>query len=248
LNEDVTVISAVWSGQRDKEALLRGHMENLDRQTQPHQRIYVFDQGDTPPDWLRGMAVTVREPLSLYQAWNVALSLVQTTFAMNLNLDDRLMVDGVELLQAKAESDPAIHLVGGDWKITPSAEATDATERAYPLDALPHTMVWPPDPNVACRIGSGDGRNTRSFGPACLWRMAAHFGLPRYPYRFTDGSLIKVIGDAVFWQLLAQNPDRKLERVPMVIGHYRTWVSNQAEFRHSGSDEHEKAAAGVFLI
>ena len=61
MNEDVTVISAVWSGQRDKEALLRGHMENLDRQTQPHQRIYVFDQGDTPPDWLRGMAVTVRE-------------------------------------------------------------------------------------------------------------------------------------------------------------------------------------------
>ncbi len=244
--EAVTVISAVWSRQQDKEALLRGHMANLDRQTLPHKRIYVFDEGDRSPDWLTGTAVTVREPLTIYQSWNVALSLVRTPFVMNLNLDDRLMVDGMEVLLDTIARDPAICLVGGDWKITPTAEQTDATEQSYPIDALPQTACWPPDPDVAARIGSGDGLHVRTFGPATLWRMMAHRNLPRYPYRFADGSLVKVIGDAVWWNVLAQDPNRKLARTPMVIGHYRTWPSSQAEFRHSDAEEFAKGP--VLLI
>jgi hypothetical protein len=245
LTEAVTVICAVWSRQQDKEALLRGHMANLDRQSLPHQRVYVFDEGDPPPDWLTGAAVCVRDPLTIYQAWNVALSLVRTPFVMNLNLDDRLMTDGMAVLLDAIVSDPAIHLVGGDWKITPTAEATDATDRSYPLDALAPTAGWPPDPNVVARLGSGDGL-VRTFGPATLWRMMAHRNLPRYPYRFQDGLLVKVIGDAVWWSVLAQDPQKKLVRVPAVIGHYRTWPSHQAEFRHS--DVEEFAKGPVLLI
>jgi len=40
--------------------------------------IYVFDGGDSPPQWLQGDGVTcvgVSDPLSIYQAWNVAISL-----------------------------------------------------------------------------------------------------------------------------------------------------------------------------
>jgi hypothetical protein len=239
------VIAAVWRQQADKEALLRGHMANLDRQTVEHERIYVFDGDDRAPDWLRGTAISVREPLTLYQAWNVALSLVQTPFVMNLNLDDRLAPNAIDVLLAKINSDPEIYLVGGDWKICGSAEETDAVEPAYPLDRLPHTLFWPPAVDVDARIGSGDGLNTGSFGPACLWRMDAHRLLPRYPYRFGDGSLIKVVGDAAWWGLLRDHAHKKTERAPLVIGNYRTWPTNQAEFRPGAEGEGEK---NTFLL
>jgi hypothetical protein len=232
LSVPVTVISAVWRHQQDKEALLQGHMANLDRQTVPHERIYVFDEGDQPPEWLKGHALTSREPLTLYQAWNVALSLVRTPFVMNLNLDDRLAIDGIEVLLATLNQDPEIYLAGGDWKITSSEAETNAIDRAYPLDRLPHSLCWPPASDVEARLGSGDGLNTFSFGPACLWRMDAHLAIPRFPYRFADGTLMKVIGDAVWWHLLATHAQKKLARAPLVIGNYRTWPSSQAEFRH----------------
>src|SRR5580692_5439546 len=200
LSAPVTVIAAVWRHQQDKEALLRGHMANLDRQTTPHERIYVFDEGDLPPDWLTGNAITAREPLSLYQAWNLALSQVQTPFVMNLNLDDRLAADAMAVLLETIEADPENYLAGGDWKICASAEETDAVEPAYPRDRLPPTRCWPPAADVTARLGSGDGDNT--LGPACLWRMDAHRLLPRYPYRFADGTLVKVIGDIIWWHLL----------------------------------------------
>jgi hypothetical protein len=236
----VTVIAAVWRHQTDKEALLRGHMANLDRQAVDHERIYVFDGDDRPPEWLRGTAISVREPLTLYQAWNVALSLVQTPFVMNLNLDDRLAVDAMGVLLEKIHSDPEIYLVGGDWKICETADETDAVDHAYPIDRLPHTACWPPAPGVTARIGSGDGLNTLSFGPACLWRMDAHLLLPRYPYRFGDGTLVKVMGDAAWWGLLRDHAHKKTERVPLVIGNYRTWPANQAEFRPGNQGEEHK--------
>lgn len=246
MSPTVTVIAAAWCKQQDKEALLRGHMINLDRQTVEHHRIYVFDGGDVPPDWLRGTVISVREPLTIYQAWNVALALVQTPFVMNLNLDDRLAVDGIELLLAMVESDPDVYLAGGDWKICGTALETDAIDRAYSINQLPHTMCWPPASDVEARIGSGDGLNTLSFGPACLWRMAAHLIMPRYPYRFSDGTLIKVIGDAVWWQLLRDHAHKKTARVPFVIGNYRTWPKGQAEFRDGKEDEHQKT--GFMLL
>ena len=93
------VICAVWHGDPERQALLRGHVENLARQTVPVEPIYVFDNGDEPPDWLNARAISVKEPLTIYQAWNVALSLVSTPLAMNLNLDDRLAPDAVEMLE-----------------------------------------------------------------------------------------------------------------------------------------------------
>jgi len=65
------------SGDPNRHELLRGHVENLARQTAPIESIYVFDAGDEPPSWLKARAITAKEPLTIYQAWNVALSLVR---------------------------------------------------------------------------------------------------------------------------------------------------------------------------
>jgi hypothetical protein len=230
LSASVTVIAAVWHHQKDKEDLLRAHMANLDRQTTSHERIYVFDEGDVAPDWLIGNAISARDSITLYQAWNVALSQVQTPFVMNLNLDDRLAVDAVAVLLETIEKDPDNYLAGGDWKICATAEETDAVEAAYPLDRLPPTRCWPPVAGLEARIGSGDGNNT--LGPACLWRMDAHRLIPRYPYRFADGTLVRVIGDVIWWHLLIHHAQKKLVRTPLVIGNYRTWPGVQAEFRY----------------
>ena len=117
MNPLVTVICAVWNRQKDKEALLRGHMANLQQQTMPHEVVYVFDEGDAAPDWLAGSKVSASEALTIYQAWNVALSLVRTPFVMNLNLDDRLAPNAIELLQNVLEDDPEVVLAAGDWRI-----------------------------------------------------------------------------------------------------------------------------------
>ena len=85
-----TVICSVWHKDPAREQLLRGHMDNLDRQTAPVDRVYVFDGDDQPPKWLTGQVVVVRGGLTIYEAWNVALSLVRTPYVLNLNLDDRL--------------------------------------------------------------------------------------------------------------------------------------------------------------
>jgi hypothetical protein len=236
----VTVISAVWSQQREMEALLSGHAANLDRLTTPVERIYVFDGGRPPPADLTGVAVSVREPLTIYEAWNVALSLVRTPYVMNLNLDDRLAVDAVDQLVGAIAADPDIWLAGGDWKICETAEATDAVEASYPIDALPPTRCWPPAAGVEARIGSGDGIVTRSFGPATLWRMEAHLKFPRYPYRYKDDTPIRVAGDAIWWAMLAQWAHKQSARIPRIIGHYRTWPSSQAEFRHPDHGEHDR--------
>ena len=59
-----TVITAVWHQQADKESLLKGHMENLRRQSAPYRAIYAFDASDTPPSWLEGMKILVSDPLT----------------------------------------------------------------------------------------------------------------------------------------------------------------------------------------
>jgi len=236
----VTVICAVWCQQHDKEALMRGHMANLQAQSVPYEVIYVFDEADTCPAWLAGTKVSVAAPLTIYQAWNVALSLVQTPFVMNLNLDDRLAPNGIEMLQNALEDDDEAVLAAGDWRICFSAAETDDVRHAYDIEEEACPPDWPPAPGVRARFGSGDGRRG-AYGPATIWRMAAHVGMPRYPYRFTDGSLIRVIGDAVWWKLL-ENSRRKLVRLPLIIGHYRSDPSTQAEFRTPAGNEFEKLA------
>ena len=241
MDAQVTVICAVWCRQKDKEALLRGHMANLQQQSVPCAVIYVFDEGDACPGWLTGTKISVASPLTIYQAWNVALSLVQTPFVMNLNLDDRLAPNGVEMLQNALEDDDEAVLAAGDWRICFNAEDTDAVRFAYGIEEEPCPPDWPPVAGVRARFGSGDGLRG-AYGPATLWRMSAHVGMPRYPYRFADGSLIRVIGDAVWWKLL-ENSRRKLLRLPLIIGHYRSDPASQAEFRTPADGEFEKFAS-----
>jgi len=246
MDAQVTVICAVWCRQKDKEDLLRGHMANLARQTVAHEVIYVFDEGDICPDWLKGTKISVASPLTIYQAWNVALSLVQTPFVMNLNLDDRLAPNAIELLQNVLEDDADAVLAAGDWRICFNAADTDAVTFAYDIADEPCPPDWPPAPGVRARYGSGDGQRN-SFGPATLWKMSAHVGMPRFPYRFADGTLIRTIADAVWWKLLA-NTGQKLVRLPLIIGHYRSDPAAQAEFRNPSALEREKlAATGVSL-
>ncbi len=114
----------MWHRDPNRAELLRGHAANLARQTAPVDPIYIFDGGDEPPSWLEGRTVSVREPLSIYQAWNVALSLVATPLAMNLNLDDRLAPDAVEFLELQMLRTGAM-VIGGEWKVCHSQQQTD---------------------------------------------------------------------------------------------------------------------------
>lgn len=241
MRDDVTVICAVWHRQADKESLLRGHRRNLEA-ARAARTVYVFDGGDRPPDWLKGdhasgvSCISVSDPLSIYQAWNVALSLVTTPLLMNLNLDDRLAPDAIDRLAAPFDADPDVFLSGGDWRICYDAAETDAVVLSQPIDALPFLPEWPPAPGSATRLGSGDGRR-ETHGPACMWRLEAHRRLPRYPYRFADGTPIRIVGDAIWWHAIEHLMRKKIVRVPLVVGNYRSDPATQAEFRFSAADE-----------
>lgn len=224
-----TLFCAVWHKDENRHALLEAHAENLSRQTVPVDCLYVFDGGDKPPAFLAGQSIAVREPLSIYQAWNTALALVETPLAMNLNLDDRLAPDAVEILERVILKTGAV-LAGGEWKICYSREETDAVEACYPAERLPYRSPWPPAPGTRTRLGSGTGERG-TYGPATMWRMDAHVGRPRYPWRLTEGSLIQAAGDAAFWTMLTQNPRVKTMRAPLVIGNYHSHPKDQAEFR-----------------
>jgi hypothetical protein len=231
-----SVICAVWSGDPKRGELLRGHIANLARQTVPVEPIYVFDGNDKIPPWVKGNCVSAREKLGLYQAWNVALSLVQTGFVMNLNLDDRLAADAVETLErALIQHDAA--LVGGEWNVTYSQKETDAIERSYPAELLPSVADWEArGSGTRTRLGSGTGEQG-TYGPATLWRLDAHIGAPRYPWRFPEGTVIRTAADAAWWLLLEKHLKKKLVRVPIVIGNYHYHPREQAQYRALPHDE-----------
>ena len=230
-----TVICAVWHGDPDRVELLDGHMANLDKQTRPIERVYVFDGGDTPPQNLEGHVVIAHDKLSIYQSWNLALSTVQTPYVMNLNLDDRLAMDAVEVMEDALDS--GSDLVGGDWKICYTQEETDAVTSSFPASELPFVPAWPPAGDRT-RLGSGTG-SRGTFGPACMWRTHLHQTLTKYPYQFGDGTSIRVIGDALWWHLLAQSK-KKMHRVARIIGNYYSHPQNQAEFRDSAIEEEQR--------
>ena len=108
-------------------------MENLRRQSAPYRAIYVFDAKDTPPSWLEGTTISVSDPLTLYQAWNIALANVTTPLVMNLNVDDRLAPDAIRIMAEAFDGDPDIFLVGGDWKVCFDEAETDDVSTSYPL-------------------------------------------------------------------------------------------------------------------
>jgi FkbM family methyltransferase len=224
-----SVFCAVWHKDPNRAELLRGHAANLARQTVPVDPIYVFDGGDEPPPWLQGRTISVREPLSIYQAWNVALSLVATPLAMNLNLDDRLAPDAVEFLERHILRTGAV-AAGGEWRVCYTQQQTDDVAPCYPAEQLPFVPPWPPKPGTLTRLGSGT-RERGTLGPATIWRMDAHFGIPRFPWRLLDGTPIEVAGDLAWWNMLMSNPRLTTLRIPVVIGNYHSHPKDQAEFR-----------------
>jgi len=96
----VTVFCAVWHGDAGRAELIAAHRDNLRRQSMPVEVIYVFDGGDAPLPGLEAHNITSSSPLTIYQAWNLALAAVKTPLVMNPNLDDRLAPDAVEKLAA----------------------------------------------------------------------------------------------------------------------------------------------------
>jgi hypothetical protein len=241
-----SVICAVWHKDADRQRLLEGHAANLANQTIPVDPIYVFDGRDEPPAALPGRKVVAHENLSIYEAWNVGLAMVNTPFVMNLNLDDRLAPDAVELLENTLLSQNAA-LVGGDWKICYSQADTDAVQPVFPASELPCTREWPPQWGSRVRLGSGTGERG-TLGPATLWRMDTHLGAPRYPSRFTDGTAVKVIGDLIFWNVVTEHLKKKAVRIADIIGNYYSHPNSQAEFRSNVNENALMASLGVSLF
>jgi len=231
----ISVICAVWHGDPNRLELLRGHAANLARQSVAVEPVYVFDGGDPIPSWVRGRAVSVRENLTIYQAWNVALSLVVTPGVMNLNLDDRLAPDAAEVLEREMLAAGAI-AAGGDWKFCYTQTETDDVEPCYPAERVPIVSGWPPVPGTLRRLGCGT-HNFGSFGPVILWQVAAHLRAPRYPWRLRDGTLLRIVGDLAWWTILTGDLRQKIVRVPMIIGNYHSHPKDQAEFRSLSYDE-----------
>lgn len=241
-----SVVCAVWHKDPMRWDLLRGHAASLAAQTAPVEPIYVFDGTDEPPDWLAGRKIVVRGDVTIYQAWNVGLSLASTPFVMNLNLDDRLAPDAVAALQRALVGDQAA-MVGGDWKICYSQAETDAVRPCYDVEQLPFVADWPPPPGTRTRLGSGTG-SRGTFGPAVMWRLDAHIGAPRYPWRLPEGTLLRTAGDAAWWSILTQHLRKKAVRLPKVIGNYYSHPSTQAEFRHDVDETALFPVLGLSLL
>jgi hypothetical protein len=229
----VTVFCAVWHKDPDRLALLASHRDNLRRQSVGVDIIYVFDGGESPPPGLDTQTISSRYPLTIYQAWNLALAAVRTPFVMNLNLDDRLAPDAIQNLITGLNQSNAV-LIGGDWRICFSQDETDAVQPCSPVNELPFQQGWPPPKGVPAALGSS--REGKNLGPATMWRMEIHRKMPGYPWRFSNGQAIRSIGDGIFWALLALQGCR-FHRLPLIIGNYHSHPHEQAEFRYDNAAE-----------
>lgn len=227
-----SVICAVYSKDPNRQSLLRGHAENLRKQSVPVSPIYVFENGDQPPLHLPGKAIVTSHPLTIYEAWNLAIEQVDTTYVMNLNLDDRLKTNAVEILQRSVAAIDA-DIVCGDWEICFNQAATDEVGEVEPVSALPVSPVWPPVPGKRVRMGSGTGENV-TLGPATLWRHDLHSQVSSYPAYTKCGQPICAVADAIWWTVLIRFAEGNLHRCAEVIGHYHSHPAEQAEFRFPG--------------
>jgi hypothetical protein len=225
------VICAVWYGDPRRHELVEGHARNLDAQTVPHERIYVFDNGDLPLAGVRGQTVAASPALTIYEAWNLALALVRTPYVINLNLDDRLAPDALVALERAL--DAGGDLAGGDWQICFSQEETDRVQPCRPAATLPLMVGWPPRRVPGTRLGSA--QPNRTLGPACMWRLSLHAELARFPWKLDDGTKVNVIGDWIWWGLLRAR-GKRMVRVEQVIGNYHSHPNEQAEFRCSDDE------------
>ena len=158
----VGVFCAVWHRQRNKLELLQSHYRNLRQQSLQVRIIYIFDNGDTPPDWLDADCYVFSEPLSIYEAWSAAVAFNTAFYVMNLNLDDRLAVNAVELLVGTACASSAA-LVGGEWLVCFDEEHLDQPFKAPLLLATEFVPDWPPRPHQC---------------PTCAWAAARASAAP----------------------------------------------------------------------
>lgn len=228
-----TVVCAVWHRDPDRFELLKGHQACLDAQMNPVERIYVFDNGDTPPPDLKGRVLVHPTPLSLYEAWALAIQEVRTPYVMNLNLDDRLHPEAVAILEQVL--DEGADLVGGEWEVCFSQAETDAPGRSREATTLPFDPAWPPKPGRSVRLGSGTGERG-TLGPACAWRTSLHAEVGPYPSRFGDGTPVRIIGDSLWWRRVLE-AGKVVKRLPILIGRYHSHPGDQAEFRHPADAE-----------
>lgn len=230
-----TVFCAVYSKDPQRFSLIFDHLKNLQQQTIPVEPIYVFEAGETPPSHFPARWFSAGQAVSIYQAWNIAIATASTDYLMNLNLDDRLHHDAIERMQIFLQEKSA-DLVGGDWKITYSQEETDQVAYCYPIEKVPFLASWPPAIGTQTRLGSGSGHRG-TYGAATLWRRSLHRGCARYPQHFEDGTVIRSIGDALWWVIVKQKLNGALVRLPMIIGNYHSHPSEQAEFRYGNEWE-----------
>ncbi len=228
----VSVFCAVWHRQPNKLGLLKSHYSNLRRQSIKVRIIYIFDNGDTPPDWVDADCYVFSGPLSIYEAWSAAVALNPSIFVMNLNLDDRLATNAIELMIGVSYASSA-HMVGGEWLVTFDDSHLDEPFTAPLTVASQFVPDWPPKAHPRLRLGSGTGERG-TYGPATLWHAQAVGKF--YPSYFADGSLIKSVGDALFWSILLKRKLRCI-RLPVLIGKYLSSPSQQAEFR--ANEDHE---------
>ena len=91
-------------------------------------------------------------------------------------------------------------------------------------------------PGIRTRLGSGTGEQG-TYGPATMWRLDAHIGAPRYPWRFPEGTVIRSAADAAWWLVLAKHLQKPLLRLPVVIGNYHYHPKEQAQYRALPHDE-----------
>lgn len=227
-----TVICAVYKKDPNRYDLLKGHMENLDLQTTSVNRVYVFEDSDQPPEWLTGECIVLSRPCTIYEAWNLALSVVRTPYVMNLNLDDRLNTDAVERMQEALAAEADKKIVCGDWLVSFTQESTDQVSRCADSAPIPSIPTWPPEKSGLVNKLPAASRAGGTLGPATMWRSELIIDFPRYPYRTTTGTMLPVEGDRAFWTAvtLGYGKDSVL-RLPIVIGNYHSHPNEQAEFR-----------------
>ena len=104
------------------------------------------------------------------------------------------------------------------------------------FDELPSIPDWEQRAPIRTRLGSGTGEQG-TYGPATLWRLDAHIGAPRYPWRCPDGTLLRSAADAAWWLVLERHLKKRLLRLPVVIGNYHFHPKEQAQYRALPYDE-----------
>ncbi|MEK9669514.1 MAG: glycosyltransferase family 2 protein [Gammaproteobacteria bacterium] len=246
LKSKSTLFCAVFSKDPDRYELLRVHYENVSRIRTSPVPLYIFEDNDKVPDYLVNYSVVLDRCVTIYEAWRVATGLCNTEFVGNLNLDDRFVVNGFEVLENALEKSGA-DIIGGEWLI--NIEGVGVTDPnvfqcTSKLGSFRRITTWPPEliPNQI--LGSGVAQKG-SLGPGTLWKTSIHNEID-YPTYFLNGQKIRSIGDSEFWKKIYKS-ERRIARLPAIIGVYNSCPSTQAEFRAHEDVKHLALSKGAVI-